>query len=467
MTMSAADQALIVSNEAAAMRAELESGAEEKGLKLEIADARTNKVLNGLSASDFAELYSSSSLEMRLKFENNNNRYSRLRIIAPNPATARGWGGTVLRDEAAFTSAAMENELRIATKPILDTDPTFKIVYASNLCADDRHPFFEMTMPPPDKVFPPNPDGHLYRGQNNVLVHRVSLADAYAAGHVLYDNNGQPLTLEKFRSLPGNQLGRSVNYDLLHEAGGSAAIDLMALLTSQRRGAQECAFIMTDDEASWQRACERLRELWKSGRVGIGFDVASTTSETSNPSSITVTEMSGTERKQRLVCIFKSKKRALMVERLRDICRIVRGRPAGGPAVRLCIDASNERLAAEEIRDDLRGVVPVELVVAGSSIHPPGYREATNYKTYLNDLYSAAINDNRYALPADEYIKLDHRLTVKDQGRYSCQVDGDGRHGDTFDSGKQAEWALASRGQTCRVAIAAQVGGYEGGGAFF
>lgn len=75
---------------------------------------------------------------------------------------------------------------------------------------------------------------------------------------------------------------------------------------------------------------------------------------------------------------------------------------------------------------------------------PPGYRDAINYKTYQNDLYCAAINDGRTVMPPEDYIKYDHRLTIKDQGKYQCAVDNDGRHGDTFDSGKQAEFALAS-----------------------
>ncbi len=130
-----------------------------------------------------------------------------------------------------------------------------------------------------------------------------------------------------------------------------------------------------------------------------------------------------------------------MSSRLVEIVRSVR-RNKGGPARRLCIDASNERLAAEETAEDLRPFVPVELVVAGSSVHPAGYTESINYKTWLGDLYSTAINDNRYSLPPDEYIKKDQRMVMKDQGRYICVPDADGRHGDTFDSGKLAEYAL-------------------------
>jgi hypothetical protein len=447
VTLSATEQAAIVTREAAALRTVFQGGADDKGLDLQVADSSQGKVIAGLTEEDFAELYQSSNMEMRLYFDR--TTYSRLKIIAPNPATARGWGGTVLRDEAGYTPVGLENDLRIATKPIMDTDPTFKLIYASNLCPNDRHPFFEMTMPPPDsepELSIPRGDGHFYRGQNGILIHRVTLADAYEAGHVLYDDAGQPLTLPQFRALPGNKLGLAINYDLIHQSGGTAAIDLMSLLTSQRRGASECTFMFADGEADFRRALDLLKGLLKDGKIGLGFDVASTTSETSNPSSITVTEQLGTERLQRLVLVFKSKKRMVMTDLLTRIIAAVRERDKGGRARRLCIDASNERLAAEETRDDLAGLIPVELVIAGASLQPPGYTEPTNYKTYLGDVYSTAINDGMYALPPGDYVKQDHRLTMKDQGRYVCTPDPDGKHGDTFDSGKLAEYALQSAG---------------------
>jgi hypothetical protein len=153
-----------------------------------------------------------------------------------------------------------------------------------------------------------------------------------------------------------------------------------------------------------------------------------------------------------------------MVERLEGILKAVRDRKAGGPARRLCIDGTSERLAAEDTRDDLRALVPVELVVSSVSLQPAGYTEAINYKTYLGDIYSTAVNENRYALPPDEYIKVDQRMPMKDAGRYVCDPDNDGRHGDTFDSGKLAEWALVSKGDTCSNAKAMQVGQFAGMG---
>ncbi len=442
MTVTATEQAMVVSREAEANRQVFGIGAQEKDLSFKCANSETGKVYHNISAEDYADLYQSKRLEMRLYFDRTN--YSRELIIAPNPATARGWGGTVFRDEVGFTRPQVETELQIAVDPIFRTDPTFKMIYASNLPRDDRHPWFEMTLPPPDAKFPPNAAGHFYRGLNRMLIHRVSLADAYEAGHVLFDNKGKPMTLQQFRSEPGNRIQLPASYDLVHESGGTAVIDLVAMLTAQKRGAAECAFVFVDNEGDFIQALKLLRPLLKDGPVGIGFDGATTTGETSNPACVVVTEQRGVERLQRLVVLWKEKKPQIVRERLKDIARVVRERPAGGPARRLCIDASNERYFAEETRDELSGMIPVQLVVNGSTVEPlpPGYSNAINWKTYLGDIYSTAVNDGRYAIPSADYIKQDHRLVTKSAGAYCCDPQPDGKHGDTFDGGKLAELAL-------------------------
>jgi hypothetical protein len=461
VTLSAAEQAMIVANEAAAVRTVFENGAKENDLAFKVADSAKDKLLTGLTPEDFAELYQSSRMELRLYFDK--THFSRLQIIAPNPATARSWRATVLRDEAGFTNANFENELRIATDPMMRDTPDLKIIYASNLSGNDRHPYFEMTMPreitaeTEDQQFPANPDGHLYIGQQGILVHRVALKDAYAAGHALFDDHSQKMSYEQCQKFPQFKSGWDETYALNHKSGGAAAIDLIALLSAQRRGIGQCNFTYVESETDFRRALELLAKTLKSGPVGVGFDVASTTSEKSNPSSITVTENVGGERFQRAVIVFKSKKRAVMSDYLVRAVRVVRERKEGGPARRLCIDASNERLAAEETKDDLARYLPVQLVLGGSTVEPKptGYTNEVNYKTYQGDLYCAAVNEGRTVLPPDDYIKQDQRLPIKNNGKYECPVDNDGRHGDTFDSGKQAEFALISNGN--------QWGGGKGG----
>lgn len=441
MTVSAAEQAILVANEAQAVNSVFEASAEEHKLDYKCADAETGKVYGSMSREDFADLYRSKRLEMRLYHSRTD--YSRQLVIAPNPATARGWRGTVLRDEAGFTSANLETALREAVDPIFRDVPDLKMIYGSNLCRDDRHPFFEMTMPPAGVELPVNPAGNFYRGQDDILIHRVTLRDAYAAGHVLYDNKGNAMTYEEFAAQASNRAQMPYNYDLEHKMGGSAAIDLLALLSSQQRGAQTCSFVYVDNDADFRRALDLLRANLGPGVVSVGFDPATTTKESSNPTGVTVAEMRGGLRKQPLVMCWKEKEPAIVRERMKLVFETIQARPVGGRAKALVVGATNERYFSKDLADHLGALVPTILVVESEGIHPAGYEKPINFKTYIGDIYCAAVNENRYDLPAGEYFKKDQRLTIKSGGRYDCPVDStSGAHGDTFSSGGFAEYGF-------------------------
>jgi hypothetical protein len=85
--------------------------------------------------------------------------------------------------------------------------------------------------------FPADPHGHLYIGQTGMLVHRVALKDAYAAGHLLYDDGGKPMTYEQCHGFPQMRGGWDISYGLNHKPGGASAMDIVAMVTAQRRGA--------------------------------------------------------------------------------------------------------------------------------------------------------------------------------------------------------------------------------------
>jgi len=451
MALSATEQAMRVRQEADALRVSLQDSCDSAagGLQLVAAASDTGKVYKTLSDDDYADLYKSKRLEFRLYFDR--TRYSRLMVIAPNPATARGWGGWVFRDEQQFTHPELERDLQTATDPIIDTDPTFRLVYASNLCGDDRHPGYEMTLPRQPMIFHPNPQGKFYESQTGILVHRVDLADAYSAGHTLFDKKtGQPLPLDA--ALAGMSVSaRKNNYMLIHEASGSAAVDALALHAAQQRGVGRCASIYVDTDLDFEKALTWLREhIRPKTRTGGGFDVATTTRGKSNPSSVTITQQNGIEYVTPLNVTWKTRDPQVARERVRRIVETCRASEA--PLCRLAIDASNERYFAEETKKLFRALVPVELILSGAVVdpRPSGYEDDCNYKTYTGDLYTAQINDNRYVLPPESYFKKDHRSVVKDRGSYTCEVDNDGGHGDTFDSGKLAQFALQGRDSAVR-----------------
>jgi hypothetical protein len=459
-SVSTVERAAVVVREAAAFQAGLVAslGACEAALRLVAADRQSSFEYRSLGGDEFTDLYRAGRLELRLYHDR--SAYSRLQIIAPNPATARGWTGTVLRDEAAFTPAGLEAELQEAVEPIMDADPSFRLVSASNLPADDGHPFFLLTMPPAELDFVPSPRGSFYRGQNGILIHRVALADAYLAGHVLYDHHtAAPLTLEQFYAQAVNKGALRRNYQLIHEFGGAAAIDLLALCAAQRRGLAESLLITIDSQADLDRAVAFLGDHLRDGPVGVGLDVATTTRSSSHPSSLTVTEKRGHDHVQVLVALWKERQPQIARERLRQVLEAIGGRGSGGRARRLCIDASNERYFAQETADLFAPLLPTELVVNSSAVQPPVCDLPTNMKTHLGDLYCACFNDNHYTAPADDYYKTDHRLVVKDQGAYLCQPGPEGMHGDTFDSGKLAHWALTSASGAILDAAGIRIGG--------
>lgn len=191
------------------------------------------------------------------------------------------------------------------------------------------------------------------------------------------------------------------------------------------------------------------------GSLTLGNDVATTDKKSSNPSSLTVMEKFGGFFWERLVVRFKSADPEVTFS---IISSILDARPAAEWR-RLAIDASSERYHAQTVRKRFRHRLPVDLVVNSEAIDFQG--ERFSYKTLLGDLYVSAFEDNRIALPPDNFILADHRLVKKQSGGYVTDVDDEGNHGDTFDSGKLAYWAHV-RGGGAASAAALQVGGVPG-----
>lgn len=123
---------------------------------------------------------------------------------------------------------------------------------------------------------------------------------------------------------------------------------------------------------------------------------------------------------------------------------------------RLCIDATSEKYHAKNVSKKFKARLPVVLVVNSEAIDFQG--ERYSYKTLLGDLYVSAFQDNIIALPPEPFILGDHRLVKKQAGGYVTDVDDDGNHGDTFDSGKLAYWAHIAGGGVAAQAAAVGVG---------
>jgi hypothetical protein len=434
-------------------------------------DASTGKEIIGgsganakrISADGFAELFSQQRLEFRVYYDRTS--YSRTKVIAPNVATARSWSGTVLLDEVAFIRNF--RELMTALLPVITTDKQFKLILSTTPPEfDDTHYSFELLAPPAGLKFEPNAAGNWYTSESKIRVHRADAFDTALAGKKIFDlKSGDEISpAEAFNRAP-NKDGHRIAHWLTWMLGGSAACDLLRLRTAQERGAAgssggpSCQNFHINSDADMVPALNWLAQSFgqngqnegrnqkfysghsvNSVKIGVGFDVATTTKGKSNPSVISLMEERGPEWVVRARFIWKTNDPAIANERLAAILdTLIR---CGIRPRALAQDATNERYYAEQNRKIFRSRVPVILVVASQAVDKPGLDKPTNFKEYLSNQLVAKLDDNNLTLPPDDYTRVDYRLVMKDRGKFVCEPNDQGMHGDCFDADKLAGHAL-------------------------
>ncbi|MBI5770906.1 MAG: hypothetical protein HZA93_24220 [Verrucomicrobia bacterium] len=188
-----------------------------------------------------------------------------------------------------------------------------------------------------------------------------------------------------------------------------------------------------------------------SPRVGIGYDIATTTKGKSNPSAITVTQQGGNTYYARLLLRFKAGDPEIPWLLLNLIVEGLRSRDLR--ARKLCIDATNERYFAVQTRAKFAGKLPVELVVASENTDYRG--ETMSMKDYLANLLINTMDDGYYALPPERWVERDYRQTVRDRGSFFSDVLDDGGHADCHRSGELALHALIAAGGPATAAAVA------------
>lgn len=373
--------------------------------------------------------------KLEVRFTHPDGRVSRLKVLAPNPATARGFSGTVFLDEIGFIPDF--RAVWDAVEPITSSDPTFRLIMCTTPPDDAAHYSHELIVPPADLDFEKIvPEGTWYRSEAGIMVHRVDAWDADAAGAKLYHPETRaPLTTDEHRALALDKEAWDRNYGLRLASTGTAAIALNVLNHAQTRAeASRCLFFDGELPGDWRARLGEIREP-----VTVGFDVATTEKNASNPSSVTIVEESGTDHLARLIFRWKTSDPKVSTAHLREIVSTLRTR-------RLVIDASNERFYARQVRDELSTYCSVELVVSSENITVGA--DEMPVKTYLGNLVVNALDDGRLVLPSAREVRQDFRLVRKARGRFDNEVDGSGNHGDTFDSTKLAlhGWLTPARG---------------------
>ncbi len=195
------------------------------------------------------------------------------------------------------------------------------------------------------------------------------------------------------------------------------------------------------------------------GPLGLGLDLATTIKETSNPSSLAVTEKVGPLYVARLIIRWKTNKGDITKAILRIVFEDIKAlhlRPR-----RLCVDATTERFFADKVQDEFSKYCPVELIVASENV--PNFTEAgeaVNFKSFTgNNFVNRFAPDNLIRLPNESWVKDDLRLVKKDRGLFVADTAPDGGHGDVFDALKLSHHALDGRGPAS--ASGASVGSFN------
>jgi hypothetical protein len=213
--------------------------------------------------------------------------------------------------------------------------------------------------------------------------------------------------------------------------------------------------VQVNSELEFDGALRRLaawRQAHPDFKVGLGWDLATTTSETSNPSALAAVAQDGNDLVTPAVLVWKTADPDVAMERCRRVVEATKPR-------RLCIDATNERYFAQSCRKDLGHLVPVELVVGSETIEVPGEAQPLTMKQFLGGQLVAELDDNHLVLPPERYLREDWRLVRKEKGQFVCEPDASGRHGDTFDGTKLGLHAVRSKAGALEGVDGIRVGG--------
>lgn len=175
-----------------------------------------------------------------------------------------------------------------------------------------------------------------------------------------------------------------------------------------------------------------------SGPIGIGGDLGTTEKKLSNPSSFTVMQRTRGLYLQRLVLRFKTNNEEIYCAIFQ--CLLEDLLEAQQKPRRTCLDASNEVFFAQGVKRKFIHFCPIDLIKGGETIERGS--EKFPYKVLLGNLYSSTFEDGIMACPDEKWFRDDQRRVHRDKGTFVTELGENGEHGDTFDSGKLAYWAL-------------------------
>jgi len=223
----------------------------------------------------------SSRMEVRIRRA---GQVGRIKVLAANPRTARGFSGDLILDEFAFheDSAAIWE----AAEPILASNPDFRCRIAST--GNGKHNMFYRMA---SGIGPS--DGTLFNNPNGFTVSRVTRTAAYEMGVKIYELKGKraEITPETARLQAMDKKAYDQNYEC------AFADENMTLLTYELISAAQ-SDVVTIDSQEWSgESLARMRGA--KGDLEVGNDIG----RNRDLSMVTVIEREGQLR--RIVAMLK------------------------------------------------------------------------------------------------------------------------------------------------------------------
>lgn len=192
--------------------------------------------IDGVDIDGIMDMYQAGKVETRLWHDN--TTYSRTLVIASNPMTAVGYGGSIFADEVGRINNLQE--VLEAVIPFIQDNPALFCWMASTPPPDDKHYSWELTAPATD-AFPVSKSGNWYKSLLGIDCHRVDVDDYYAAGLTHYSlKDGSPITAAQSREETVDKIGWDRNNKLKYLVGGSAAYDVTKIKLAQSRAPAAC-----------------------------------------------------------------------------------------------------------------------------------------------------------------------------------------------------------------------------------
>ena len=220
-------------------------------------------------------------MEVRIRVA---GRIGRIKVLAANPRTARGFSGDLILDEFAFheDSAAIWE----AVEPILASNPDFRCRIAST--GNGKHNmFYRMANGVGSN------DGTLFQNPNGFMVSRVTRTGAHGMGVKIYDlkHERKEITPEAARAQAMDKRAYDQNYECVF------GDENMTLLTYELIAAAQSDVVTIDSQDWSQASIDRMTKA--TGYLEVGNDIG----RNRDLSMVTVIERGGTVR--RVVAMLK------------------------------------------------------------------------------------------------------------------------------------------------------------------